>query len=439
MYKSSIFFVILLCSTIFSLNYWSINHSFRSASYRSSQFPSVYADSGCLDDPSCSNDPSSESASPNDGASDTVDSNTGTSDSGAGTGTGGSTSGPPDGCDLSSANPAPGCVDIEPGSGDSGGGTDGGNLPNCTSSTQENCCDTGPSGTGTCGGESPCQSGNDGSTLLLPDFIQGAFGKKTKTHPCKTPSPKGDPGNGGIGGDPGNGGIGGDPGNGGIPGSAQGGNGGTSGNTGSANGCGSGAGAGGGSPGCQEPPQRDDCPGQGGGFVLNLGPILQGAFGACNGGLTPLTTALISGDFQIPADGLAGTVPGEGLTNSAPLTTPKDTVQRTEIQGSLQNFVAYGANEAGLQGKELCYDSIDNDHNGLVDKDDPLCSSNLPEQKFTNLLQGNESKTSRITLHDYQISKLSGNMSEINATAFGNQLAFLKINATNQTLSTRTS
>jgi hypothetical protein len=256
----------------------------------------------------------------------------------------GGSSDPSNGCDLSSANPTetggPGCVDVEPGTGDG------------------------------------------------PDFVAS----KKKKHPILVPSPCLKP---------------------------------CANNT-----------AGNGPVGDNDPPPNEtvspsDCDnGQpfslaAGGFQGGPG-IFQGAFGACNGGLTPLTASLLSSFLGIPAG---------GLTNTAPLTSSKHLTEKSNMLSSSQNNAAFGADGTEVTVRESCDDGIDNDHNGVIDNQDPLCiSSKLPEEKFINFnydKQGNGSGISRITLHDYQISKLSNNISNINATTFENQPVFLKLNNTN--------
>ena len=102
-----------------------------------------------------------------------------------------------------------------------------------------------------------------------------------------------------------------------------------------------------------------------------------------------------------------------------------------------QNNAAFGADGTEVTVRESCDDGIDNDHNGVIDNQDPLCiSSKLPEEKLINFnydKQGNGSGiyVSRITLHDYQISKLSNNISNINATTFTIISVILELNNTN--------
>ncbi len=150
--------------------------------------------------------------------------------------------------------------------------------------------------------------------------------------------------------------------------------------------------------------------------------LFQGAFGACNG-LNVLSAESLFSFSRIDIS-----------KDTSPLTsTDTNQLKNAKIQIP-KNFVAYGTDkpQGNVGTDELCYDGIDNDHNGLVNNGNQLCiSSKLPEQKLVNLLQDNKSQIARITLHDYQNFKLLDNISDINATSFENQSAFLNINNTN--------
>jgi hypothetical protein len=183
---------------------------------------------------------------------------------------------------------------------------------------------------------------------------------------------------------------------------------------------------------------QEDCPTFG--FItLNF---IQTAFGAaCNGGLTSPLFPGLSSMPQLDA-ALSGALPSSVLTSTTPSKDPNEVGQISKMPNLPRNpILVYSADAAELdeKTKEICDDDVDNNDNGLVDKDDPQCNAKLSEQELINLLQGNVSRISRTSLQDYQGIKLSDLETIINATSLGNQSILLGNNNTDIKLAAKMS
>jgi hypothetical protein len=184
----------------------------------------------------------------------------------------------------------------------------------------------------------------------------------------------------------------------------------------------------------------------------SLGGIFQGAFGACNGGPGP---GFFPGDLAGLFNG--GPAP-EALNNalngipqssvpSQEVSNPQSTssgeeiraAQTSDTHGSYLNTLFPSVDAVASVKSEICNDNIDNDHNGLIDGEDPSCASSVKAQGDSNNFLDNMSRISHFSTLGHKILKLSDIISSLNATTFANQSAFLKINGTNQTLAVRNS